>query len=58
VTGLPVITVPRGFTRAGRPIGVQCIGGPFDEARLLQVAYAHEGASPGRGRRPALVDAG
>ena len=57
-TGLPAITVPCGFTRAGLPIGVQFIGRPFDEARLLQVADAYERVSPSRGRRPALVDAG
>jgi aspartyl-tRNA(Asn)/glutamyl-tRNA(Gln) amidotransferase subunit A len=56
-TGLPAITVPCGFTRAGLPIGIQFIGRPFDEARLLQVAHAYEAVSPSRGRRPALVDA-
>jgi aspartyl-tRNA(Asn)/glutamyl-tRNA(Gln) amidotransferase subunit A len=57
-TGLPAISVPCGFTQAGLPIGLQFIGRPFDEARLLQVAYAYEAVSPSRGRRPALVDAG
>jgi aspartyl-tRNA(Asn)/glutamyl-tRNA(Gln) amidotransferase subunit A len=57
-TGLPAITVPCGFTRGGLPIGIQFIGRPFDEARLLQVADAYESVSPSRGRRPALVDAG
>jgi aspartyl-tRNA(Asn)/glutamyl-tRNA(Gln) amidotransferase subunit A len=57
-TGLPAITVPCGFTRAGLPIGIQFIGRPFDEGRLLQVADAYESVSPSRGRRPALVDAG
>jgi len=56
-TGLPAVTVPCGFTQAGLPIGIQFIGRPFDEARLLQVADAYEGMSPSRGRRPALVDA-
>jgi aspartyl-tRNA(Asn)/glutamyl-tRNA(Gln) amidotransferase subunit A len=55
-TGLPAITVPCGFSRAGLPIGVQFIGRPFDEVRLLQVACAYEHVSPSRGRRPALVD--
>jgi aspartyl-tRNA(Asn)/glutamyl-tRNA(Gln) amidotransferase subunit A len=57
-TGLPAITVPCGFTQAGLPIGVQFIGRPFDEARLLQVAHAYEEVSPSRGRRPGLVDGG
>jgi len=42
--------------QAGLPIGVQFIGRPFEEARLLQVAHAYEGVSPSRGRRPAVVD--
>jgi aspartyl-tRNA(Asn)/glutamyl-tRNA(Gln) amidotransferase subunit A len=54
-TGLPAITVPCGFTQAGLPIGIQFIGRPFDEARLLQVAYAYEAVSPSQGRRPALA---
>ena len=57
-TGLPAITVPCGFTQAGLPIGVQFIGRPFEEATLLQVAHAYEEVSPGRGRRPAIVDRG
>jgi aspartyl-tRNA(Asn)/glutamyl-tRNA(Gln) amidotransferase subunit A len=54
-TGLPAITVPCGFSRAGLPIGVQFIGRPFDEARLLQVAHAYEEVSPSRGHRPPIV---
>ena len=57
-TGLPAITVPCGFTQAGLPIGVQFIGRPFEEARLLQVAQAYEDMSPSRGRRPTIVDRG
>jgi len=55
-TGPPAITVPCGFSRAGLPIGVQFIGRPFDEARLVQAAHAYEEVSPSRGRRPAIVD--
>jgi aspartyl-tRNA(Asn)/glutamyl-tRNA(Gln) amidotransferase subunit A len=55
-TGLPAITVPCGFTRAGLPVGVQFIGRPFEEALLLQVAYAYEEVSPSRGRRPAILN--
>jgi Amidase len=55
-TGPLAITVPCGFSRAGLPIGVQFIGRPFDEVRLVQAAHAYEEVSPSRGRRPAIVD--
>ena len=55
-TGLPAMSVPCGFTRAGLPIGLQLIGRPFEEARLFQVAYGYEAVSPSRQRRPALVE--
>ncbi|HTK29599.1 MAG TPA: amidase [Vicinamibacterales bacterium] len=41
ITGLPAITVPCGFTRDGLPVGVQLIGRPFEEARLLQIARVY-----------------
>ena len=55
-TGLPAMSIPCGFTRAGLPIGLQLIGRPFEEARLFQVAHAYEAVSPSRHRRPALAD--
>jgi aspartyl-tRNA(Asn)/glutamyl-tRNA(Gln) amidotransferase subunit A len=42
VLGLPAISVPCGFTRAGLPIGLQIAGAPGDEARVLQLAHAYE----------------
>jgi aspartyl-tRNA(Asn)/glutamyl-tRNA(Gln) amidotransferase subunit A len=56
-TGLPAMSIPCGFTRAGLPIGLQLIGRPFDEARLFQVAHGYEAVSPSRQRQPALVHA-
>lgn len=35
---LPAISIPCGFTRSGMPVGMQLIGPPRGEARLLQVA--------------------
>lgn len=54
LTGIPGISVPCGFTKAGLPIGAQLLGQPFDEARLLRAAYAYEQATPWRKRKPNL----
>jgi aspartyl-tRNA(Asn)/glutamyl-tRNA(Gln) amidotransferase subunit A len=54
VTGSPAVTVPCGFSRDGLPIGLQLIGRPFEEARVLNLAYAYEQSTPWRDRHPAL----
>ena len=41
--GLPVLTMPMGRDANGMPMGVQLIGRPFGEARLLAVAHALAG---------------
>ena len=43
LVGVPAISVPCGNSHAGLPIGLQLIGNHFDEARLLNTAYACEG---------------
>jgi aspartyl-tRNA(Asn)/glutamyl-tRNA(Gln) amidotransferase subunit A len=50
--GLPAISVPCGFTRAGLPMGLQLIGKPWDELRLLQIAHAYEQATSWHSRHP------
>ncbi len=47
ITTLPSISVPVGFTDSGMPVGIQLIGGPRGEARLLAVARAVEQAMGG-----------
>jgi aspartyl-tRNA(Asn)/glutamyl-tRNA(Gln) amidotransferase subunit A len=42
LVGVPAISVPCGASRVGLPIGLQLIGNHFDEARLLNAAYAYE----------------
>ena len=42
LAGLPGLSLPCGFTRAGLPVGLQLMGRPFDEARLLRIARAFE----------------
>jgi aspartyl-tRNA(Asn)/glutamyl-tRNA(Gln) amidotransferase subunit A len=44
LAGLPGISVPCGFSKAGLPIGLQLIGKPFEEASLLRIARAAERA--------------
>ncbi|MCB1425558.1 MAG: amidase, partial [Notoacmeibacter sp.] len=43
-TGLPAIVLPVGFTDTAMPVGIQLIGPPRGEARLLQAARAVEEA--------------
>jgi aspartyl-tRNA(Asn)/glutamyl-tRNA(Gln) amidotransferase subunit A len=52
--GLPGVVVPAGFDRNGLPIGMQLVGPPFAEARLLRVAAAFEAAAGLAARRPSL----
>ncbi|MEN9589254.1 MAG: hypothetical protein RLZZ481_1040 [Pseudomonadota bacterium] len=40
--GLPVLTMPMGCDQRGLPMGVQLIGRPFGEARLLSMAHLLE----------------
>ena len=42
LAGLPGMSVPCGFDAAGLPIGLQIIGQPLDEARMLQAAFVLE----------------
>ena len=52
--GLPVVSVPCGFSADGRPVGMQLVGRPFAEATLLALAHAYEQATPWAARRPNL----
>jgi aspartyl-tRNA(Asn)/glutamyl-tRNA(Gln) amidotransferase subunit A len=55
LAGLPGVSVPAGFTKAGLPVGLQVIGKAFDEAAVLRTAKAYEGATDWRKRKPELV---
>ncbi len=55
VTGLPVISVPCGFTRSGLPVGLQIVGRRHQEAAVLRAAAAFETAQPWAGAIPPVV---
>jgi len=55
LSGIPGVSVPCGFSASGLPIGLQVLGRPLDEARVLQAAYAYEQATTWRSRRPELA---
>jgi len=44
LAGVPGISVPCGRTPEGLPVGLQILGPPLGEARILQIAYAFEKA--------------
>ncbi len=45
-TGVPALSLPLGRTAAGLPIGVQLVGGAFEEGLLLSLALQLERARP------------
>jgi aspartyl-tRNA(Asn)/glutamyl-tRNA(Gln) amidotransferase subunit A len=53
--GMPTISVPCGFTRAGLPIGLQISGPRFAESRVLGLAHAYEQATEWHRREPPLT---
>ena len=52
LAGLPAISIPCGLTADGLPVGLQLIGCVTDEALLLRIAHAFEGARQQRLRPP------
>jgi amidase len=49
-TGAPAVTVPMGYSYGSLPAGLQILGRPYSEGRLIELAYAYEQAT--RHRRP------
>jgi aspartyl-tRNA(Asn)/glutamyl-tRNA(Gln) amidotransferase subunit A len=42
ITGLPALNIPAGLIDSKLPIGVQLVGRPFDELRIIKIAYTYE----------------
>src|SRR5438093_7745227 len=55
LAGVPASVVHCGISSKKLPIGLQIIGRPFEEEKLLRAAYAYEQATNWRGKRPNLT---
>ncbi len=54
LAGLPAISIPCGFTRAGFPVALQLGGKPFDEPTVLRAAYAYQQRRKWYEKRPPI----
>ncbi|MGW8268275.1 MAG: amidase, partial [Longimicrobiales bacterium] len=52
-SGFPALALPGGFTEDGLPTGLELLGRPFDDARLVALAFAYEQAVRPRRTPPA-----
>ena len=57
LAGLCGLSLPCGFDAAGLPIGMQLLGAPFTEARILQLGAAYQTATDWHLRSPENLDA-
>jgi len=55
LAGVPGLAAPVGFDHNGMPIGMQLMGRPFDEARLLQTVHSYQLATDWHRQVPSLV---
>ncbi len=51
---VPSVVVPAGFTRDDRPAGITFLGRPYDDARMLRLAFAYEQATMHRRVPPGM----
>ncbi len=51
-SGFPALSLPAGFTSDGLPVGLELLGRPFSDTRLVAFAYAFEQSPGGVRRRP------
>ncbi len=54
LTGSPALSVPCGFSSDGLPFGMQLAGRAWDEATLLRIGAAYQGATSWHEQHPRL----
>jgi aspartyl-tRNA(Asn)/glutamyl-tRNA(Gln) amidotransferase subunit A len=54
LAGLPAISLPCGFSKAGMPIGLQLIGRAFEEETVLRAAHAYEQSAQWHQKKPTI----
>lgn len=54
LAGLPAISLPCGFSKAGMPIGLQLIGRAFEEETVLRAAHAYEQSAQWHQKKPPI----
>ena len=54
LAGLPGMSVPCGFTRAGLPVGMQIFTNHFEEETIFKLAHAYERETEWHKRKPKL----
>jgi aspartyl-tRNA(Asn)/glutamyl-tRNA(Gln) amidotransferase subunit A len=52
LAGLPALSLPCGFTKAGLPIGVQVVGRPLEDLRVLALGRIYQESTDWHRRRP------
>jgi aspartyl-tRNA(Asn)/glutamyl-tRNA(Gln) amidotransferase subunit A len=52
--GIPAISIPCGFTKAGMPIGLMIAAPHFQEGKVLALAYAYQNATDWHKKTPTL----
>lgn len=55
MTGLPLLSLPCGFSESGLPIGIQLVGALFDEKSVLEIGHAYQLATDWHARRPPMA---
>ncbi len=54
LAGVPGLSLPCGFTKAGLPVGMQLIAKPFSEETLFRIGHAYEQATEWHRKEPTL----